>query len=95
MLIGDQWSDLLRAIYTRCKHVWGYRIPDAPGDRQELQAICARTLDFENHFIQIFKDFVLEELRGDDPVARRDAVWLLGEIPYDDDEIEQALHAVA
>jgi hypothetical protein len=90
-LIGDQWSELLRAIYERCKHDWGYRIPDALADRQELQAICVRTLDFENHFIHIFKDFVLEELRGGDPVARRDVVWLLGQIPYDDDQIAQAL----
>jgi hypothetical protein len=93
-LIGDQWSDLLRMIYERCKNAWGYRIPESPGDRQALRAICERTLDFENHFMQIFKAFVLDELGGDDPAARRDAVWLLGQIPYHDDAIERALRAV-
>ena len=93
-LIGDQWSELLRVIYERCNNEWSYRIPDAPGDQRELRAICARTLEFENHFMRVFKDFVLGELRGDDAEAKRAALWLLGKIPYDDDEIEQALHAV-
>jgi predicted nucleotidyltransferase len=93
-LIGDQWSELLRVIYERCKSEWSYRIPDMTSDQRELRAICAHTLEFENHFMRVFKDFVLGELRGDDAEARRAAVWLLGQIPYDDDEIEQALHAV-
>ena len=90
-LIGDEWSDLLRDIYERCNRDWSYRIPDGLGDRRELRAFCARTLDFENHFLPMFKDFVLAELDGDDSDARRAAVWLLGQIRYHDDEIEQAL----
>jgi hypothetical protein len=93
-LIGDQWSELLRVIYERCSNEWSYRIPDAPADQHALRVMCERTLEFENHFMRVFKDFVLGELRGDDAEARRAAVWLLGQIPYDDDEIEQALHAV-
>jgi hypothetical protein len=90
-LIGDQWSELLREIYERCKHEWGYRIPETPGDRRELRAICARTLEFENHFLRIFKDFVLSELCGDDLEAHQHASWLLGQIPYHDKAIEHAL----
>jgi len=90
-LIGDQWSDLLRVIYTRCKHEWGYRIPAAPADQRALRDMCVRTLEFENHFLCVFKDFVLSELCGDNLQARQDATWLLGQIPYHDDAIEQAL----
>jgi hypothetical protein len=90
-LIGDQWSELLEVIYTRCKHEWGYRIPASLGDQRALRDMCTRTLEFENHFLRIFKPFVLGELRGDDAEARRAAVWLLGQIPYDDQAIEQAL----
>lgn len=78
-------------MYERCKSDWSYRIPEALGDRQELRAICARTLDFENHFLRIFKDFVLAELGGDDHKARHDASRLLGQIPYDDQAIIRAL----
>jgi hypothetical protein len=90
-VIGDEWSGLLRDIYQRCKRDWSYRIPDAPGDRRALRAICARTLNFENHFLRLFKDFVLAELSGDDYNARQDAGWLLGQIPYQDDAITSAL----
>ena len=93
-LIGDQWSELLRVIYERCKHEWSYRIPESPADQSALCAICMHTLEFENHFLRVFKEFVLSELRGDDAEARRAAVWLLGQIPYHDDEIEQALYAI-
>ena len=89
--ISDEWSDLLRDMYERCKSDWSYRIPEALGDRQELRAICARTLDFENHFLRIFKDFVLAELGGDDHKARQDASRLLGQRPYDDQAIIRAL----
>jgi len=90
-LIGDQWSELLRVIYERCKHEWGYRIPDAPADQRELRAMCARTLEFENYFMSVFKEFVLGELCGDDLEARQDASWLLGQIPYHDEAIIRAL----
>jgi hypothetical protein len=94
-LIGDEWSELLRQIYERCKDGWNYCIPEDGGARQELRTICARTLEFENHFMRVFKEFVLGELRGDDAEARRTAIELLRQIPYHDDAIEQALHAVA
>jgi len=90
-LIGDEWSDLLHQIYERCKTDWSYRLPDAPRDRQALCAICERTLEFENHFILQFKDFVLEELCGDDAEGSRDAAWLLEQIPFDDRDITEAL----
>jgi hypothetical protein len=76
-LIGDQWSDLLQAIYTRCKHEWGYRIPDSLADQSVLRDLCARTLEFENHFLRVFKQFVLGELRGAEAEARQDAIRLL------------------
>jgi hypothetical protein len=92
-LIGDEWSNLLREIYERCNGNWHYRIPAALSDRRALREICARTLEFENHFLRAFKSFVLAELRGDDAESKRAAIGLLGQIPYDDDEVEQALCA--
>jgi predicted nucleotidyltransferase len=91
--IGDEWSDLLSNIYERCKSDWNYAIPEQPHDRRQLRAICARTLEFENHFLAIFREFVLGELRGGDAKARHDAAWLLGQIPYEDDAIREALYA--
>jgi hypothetical protein len=90
-LIGDEWSGLIRDIYERCKLGWNYRIPAEPRDREDLRAICARTLEFENYFLATFKEFALGELRGANSKARRDTAWLLGQIPYHDDAIREAL----
>jgi predicted nucleotidyltransferase len=72
---------------------------DEAGAARQLGAYCANlsafeldlTLEFENHFLRLFKPFVLGELYGDDAEARHAAVWLLGQIPYEDDQIERAL----
>jgi hypothetical protein len=90
-LIGDEWSELISDIYEQCKISWNYGIPTEPQARQQLRAICARTLEFENHFLALFKQFVLGELRGVDPKARCEAARLLEQIPYDDDTIREAL----
>jgi hypothetical protein len=94
-LIGDQWSDLLREIYQRCKQEWSYRIPASPADQRALRAMCERTLEFENYFMQVFKPFVLGELRSGGDDAKGAAVWLLGQIPYDNQAITRALHKLS
>lgn len=93
-LIGDDWSGLLRQIYQRCKVDWSYRIPEASAARQELRAICGRTLAFENHFLEIFREFVLAELHSDDDRLGQEASRLLGQIPYDDRVVARALQAL-
>ena len=75
--IGDEWGDLLADIYTQCRAEWNYLIPDDAADRRRLRAICERTLAFENHFLAIYRRYLLAELRGADDVNTRHALWLL------------------
>jgi hypothetical protein len=56
--------------------------------------ICSRTLAFENHFLLVYKDFLLQELRSDDVEGKLQALWVLKEIPYKDAEIEAAVRAL-
>jgi hypothetical protein len=93
--IGDEWSDLLADIYTRCRAEWNYLIPDDAADRRRLRAICERTLAFENQFLAIYRRYLLTELRGADDGHARQALWLLGQIPYDDDEVRAVVRARA
>lgn len=89
--IGDEWAPLLAAIYDRCRGEWGYLLPADPVGRQVLHAICARTLAFENHFMAVYRDFLLAELRASDPAARLTAVQSLGRIHYRDEAIRQVV----
>jgi predicted nucleotidyltransferase len=90
-LIGDEWSDLVVAIYDRCRGAWSYLVPDSPGERAELRAICARTLAFERHFLAVYHDYVLRELRSQDGAAWEMAADILRRVPFPDAEVSQPL----
>ena len=89
--IDDQWSGLLDEIYTRCKFAWNYRIPE---DRSHLRSICNGVLEFENHFLSIYREYLLSELQTKDPTIIKDTLWLLNEIPFQDNQVVAALAAV-
>lgn len=92
--IGDEWSDLLAAIYDDCRTRWSYLIPADKDERARLRALCARTLPFENTFIAEYRRFLLDELRSDDAEAHAHALKVQGMLPLRDAEVEQALAAL-
>jgi hypothetical protein len=89
--VGDEWSALVDDTATWVRSAWQYRIPNGMEDRARLRAICARTLDFENHFLAIYRRYALEELPGDDPAGRAWALDALGRTPFDDADIRRAM----
>jgi Nucleotidyltransferase domain len=90
--IGDEWTTLLEALYTTCKLEWGYRVPTGASDRQCLRELCRETLAFENHYLSIYRVYLLEQLRGADPQQQLLAVERLSSVVYPDEEIRSALH---
>jgi hypothetical protein len=88
---ADEWGQLLQDIYEQCRGRWNYLIPTEPSERQALRSICERTLGFENHFLLHYKRFLLSELRGADSQGRQQVVWVLKQIMYRDEEIQEAL----
>lgn len=88
-LIGDEWGSLLEDIYVHCKTRWLYQIPEGEAERQQLAELCARTLGFENHFLVLYKEFLLGELRS----GHQTAIWLQGQIPFEDADVMDALAA--
>ncbi len=88
---NDEWGQLLQDIYELCRGKWNYLIPDDLDERKRLRAICERTLGFENHFFQVYKEFVLAELSSADTKAVLQALLVLQRIVYQDDEILTAI----
>lgn len=93
-LIGDEWSDVLEDIYVLCRGRWRYVVPDAPAERAQLRAICACTLGFERHFLDVYRRFLLAELRGGAEGAHT-ALEVLDRLPWHDDEIAAARAALS
>jgi RimJ/RimL family protein N-acetyltransferase len=87
--IGDEWSGFLECVYLSCRERWEYLVPEGETDREELRALCQRMLPFERHYLTLYKEFLLGELRARG--ERRDrARWMMEQIPFKDEAVEAA-----
>jgi hypothetical protein len=93
--IGDEWAPFLEDIYRLCRLEWGYPIPAGEAERRELRDLCERALQFENHFLLVYRDYLLAHLCSDDEVAIRRALWVLEHITYCDERVRLALQMIA
>lgn len=74
--IGDEWAPFLEDVYRLCRIEWGYLIPAGGAERRALRDLCERTLQFENHFLTLYRDYLLAQPCSDE-VAPRRALWIL------------------
>jgi hypothetical protein len=74
-----------------CRKRWGYRVPEASEDQEHLRSLCARMLEAENHFLGLYKDYLLAELQRGEVRDRVLAAQRLGEILYPGPEVPAAL----
>jgi len=93
--IGGEWAPLLEEIYASCRGRWQYRLPEGQEARAHLRDLCARTLGFERHFLAIYKEYLLAELRGPDVDAHIAALEVLDRIPFADPDALAAVQAFA
>jgi hypothetical protein len=89
--IHDQWADLVEQVYDLCKERWQYRVPTNPSDQAQLQALCQRALDFENHFFALYRSYLLDELHTSAWEDQLRTVERLGQIMYPGEAIHHAL----
>jgi predicted nucleotidyltransferase len=89
--IGDEWTPLLEEIAAVCRDECQYLIPTAPRAREHLRSICERTLHFEQHFLTLYKQFLLEQLRSTEQGQVRFARWVQEQLPLNDAEITATL----
>jgi len=92
--INDEWMPLLDALYTVCRGRWSYFLPTDPVDRSYLRTLCEQTLAFENHFLAIYRDFLLGELHVDNVDLQLMAAQRLSKIKYGDKQVVAALIAL-
>ena len=58
-----------------------------------MRELCKRTLAFENHYLSIYREYLLAQLRREDEDSRLFAMKRLGETIYADEETINALQA--
>jgi predicted nucleotidyltransferase len=90
----DEWGQLLQAIYEQCRGRWNYLIPEDGEEREMLHSLCQHTLAFENYFLNIYKEFLLSEFQYADEQALLQALWVLGEIVFQDRAVKDAIRVL-
>ncbi|MDE2992368.1 MAG: nucleotidyltransferase domain-containing protein [Chloroflexota bacterium] len=70
--INDQWADFIEDIYVLCRARWRYSVPSTTAERQTLRDLCEHTLAFENRFLDLYRSYLLQELRRGD----EEPVWV-------------------
>lgn len=88
--VNDAWTPLFADVFA-CRERWGYRVPDAPADQAHLRSLCERMRDAENHFLGLYKDYLLAELRRGEVADRVLAARRLGETVFPGEEVAAAL----
>lgn len=90
--INDEWTFLVESVYEYCCRQWAYLVPETVDSRQLLRRLCQQALGFENHFLQCYKQFVLQQLPHSEPFIQLHYVKQLQQLIYpDDDEIVAVL----
>jgi hypothetical protein len=84
--IDDEWTNLIERVYEQCRNRWHYLIPNEREERQILRSLCQKTLAFSNHFLTIYRTFLLNELRNEQVENRILAMKYMKQIIYPNDE---------
>ncbi len=92
--VADEWADLVEQVYTLCRNQWGYLVPSDPADRALLRDLCRRALAFENHFLLIYKTYLLALLQVPERAQRLSALETLRQVVYPTPDVLAAVQAL-
>lgn len=89
--INDEWKGLLEEVYQVCRNQWEYRIPTRESERNQLKTVCQHTLEFENYFLELYRDFLMDELAAENKEHQLQALRDLGAIIFPDQQVLDAV----
>lgn len=89
--VGGPWAQLVADIFQICRGRWGYEIPAGAADLARLRRMCQGALALENHFLVVYRSFLLSELAQPDQAAARLAAGALARIIYPGAQVRAAL----
>lgn len=93
--INDEWTPLLEEIHAYCRDAWEYLIPEGADERRRLKLLCKSALEFENHFLSVYREYLRRQLHEADDNGKLLAVKCLGQVDFADDAMLAALRGLA
>jgi hypothetical protein len=94
-VIDDAWAPFVEEVHSFGKYTLGYLVPTSDEDQARLRRICAEMPDFENHYLDHYRDYLLAEARSRDHGARLGAAQRFAEVRFPDSDVRDALHDLA
>ena len=88
--LRPDWATFVRRLIEYCRTETNYAIPTAVRGRQRLRKLCERTRDFEDFCLSSYREYLIEELSGDDQ-SIDDAIRVLERVSFRDDAISEAM----
>lgn len=92
LFVNDEWVDFLEDVFAICRDKWEYRIPQKNNDKNKLISICKKTLQFENYFLEEYKNFIISQLKKKDHNNHVITEILSKKIHYAEPEILEILN---
>ena len=92
--INDEWTPFVQEVFEKCRYQWEQSVPTDEEGRGQLREICKQTLAYENHFLTVFREYLLAKLHDPDSNNQMLAAQWLGRIIYWDEEVLDALKSL-
>ncbi len=92
--INDEWTPFVQEVFKKCRYQWEQRVPKDEEGQRQLREICRQMLAYENHFLSVFREYLLAKLRDPDSNNQMLAAQWLGRIIYPDEEVLSTLKSL-
>lgn len=92
--VQDIWAELIERVHLHCRNQWGYLLPENTDDLLLLRSLCEQALQFENHYLNIYRTVLLYELQQPIVEMQLHAAQQLGAIIYQDTAVYAALQGL-
>jgi hypothetical protein len=86
---------LLEDLFGVWRGQWNYLIPEQPEARRQLRELCMRVREWEEAFLLQYRTYLLDELADGQPDFIRHALWVQGQWPLADTQVQEYLEAAA
>jgi predicted nucleotidyltransferase len=94
--VGGQWASFVDDVYRLGKLAWAYRVPESADDRRRLRRLTDAMPGFENHYLAVYRSFLLDQLKDANPDAQLEAIDRLREwVVFPDDDVRETLRQLA
>lgn len=75
--INDEWTPFITEVHDLCRSEWDYVVPTGAEDRARLRQLCAQTLAYENHVMELYLVWLRNEQQHGDALLAKERLSVI------------------